>query len=233
MTKQKAFQKFFAELYCHTFNMRTRERNEHVCLILFCRSGRHRSVAVSYCLQYCMTLAGLESIGIHHASEGYYWRGTCGGCEDCKGETEQAKASLDTIHHTLEQQWSTHEDDYSLVSLEESAKRSERKGVKTEEAEAASSASAPSQPVPVKAMPHPQAEPVEPPKDDRPAMPKPPSTPPPLRKIKSETNKQPEKPTTPRGRLRDVRDSEQEPASSRRSETRGARRWQAVPDQDL
>lgn len=233
MTKQKAFQKFFAELYCHTFNMRTRERNEHVCLILFCRSGRHRSVAVSYCLQYCMTLAGLESIGIHHASEGYYWRGTCGGCEDCKGETEQAKASLDTIHHTLEQQWSTHEDDCSLVSLEESAIRSERKGVKTEEAEAASSASAPSQPVPVKAMPHPQAEPVEPPKDDRPAMPKPPSTPPPLRKIKSETNKQPEKPTTPRGRLRDVRDSEQEPASSRRSETRGARRWQAVPDQDL
>ena len=63
----------------------------------------------------------------------------------------------------------------------------------------------------MKAMPHPQAEPVEPPKDDRPAMPKPPSTPPPLRKIKSETNKQPEKPTTPRGRLRDVRDSEQEP----------------------
>ena len=91
MTKQKAFQKFLAELYCHTFNMLRRERNEHVCLILFCRSGRHRSVAVSYCLQYCMTLAGLESIGIHHASEGYYWRGTCGGCEDCKEETEQAK----------------------------------------------------------------------------------------------------------------------------------------------
>ena len=104
---------------------------------------------------------------------------------------------MDTIHHTLEEQWCTHEDDCSLVSLEESAIRSERKGVKTEEAEAASSASAPSQPVPVKAMPHPQAEPVEPPKDDRPAMPKPPSTPPPLRKIKSETNKQPEKPTTP------------------------------------
>ena len=83
-----------------------------------------------------MTLAGLESIGIHQASEGYYWRGTPGGCEDCKGETEQAKASLDTIHHALEQQWSTHEDDCSLVSLEESAKRSERKGVKTEEAEA-------------------------------------------------------------------------------------------------
>ena len=247
MIKQKACQKFFAELHRHTFDMLRRERNEHVCLILFCRSGRHRSVAVSYCLQYCVTLAGLESIGIHHASEGYYWRSTCGGCEDCKGETEQAKASLDTIHHNLEQQWSTHEDGYSLASLEESAKRSGRKGVKIEEAEAASSASAPSQPVPVKAMPHPQAESVEPPKDEGPAMPKPPSTPPPPRKIKSETNKQPEKLTAPRGRLRDVRDSEQEPGidasrPSRKRSTEGsatpsaiatpARSDASVPDED-
>jgi hypothetical protein len=78
-------------------------------------------------------------------------------------------------------------------------------------------------------------------------MPKPPSTPPPLRKIKSETNKQPEKPTTPRGRLRDVRDSEQEPGidaskPSRKRSTEGsaapsapvtsARSDASVPDED-
>ena len=57
---------------------------EPFTIAVFCRSGKHRSVAMATLVYHCLHWGmGMELVSFDHLTD--YWRGTCRGtCEECR-----------------------------------------------------------------------------------------------------------------------------------------------------
>ena len=59
-------------------------------IVMVCKSGRHRSVALMEFFRYCLHHTGLQVQGKFNCSEGRYWQNTCGGrCLSCCWHNDQ------------------------------------------------------------------------------------------------------------------------------------------------
>ena len=57
---------------------------QQLLIVMVCKSGRHRSVALMEFFHYCLHHTGLNVRAKYNCSEGRHWRRTCGGtCEYC------------------------------------------------------------------------------------------------------------------------------------------------------
>ena len=78
-------------------------------IAIYCKSGRHRSVAIAKIVQHCLHSQGMAAAAVTFASKGKLWRSTCGGCNDCLGQTEAAHIAIETVCEHFYSTWATAE----------------------------------------------------------------------------------------------------------------------------
>jgi len=74
-------------------------RYADVGVALYCKSGRHRSVACSLILQYILAAEGWRCPEVHHLSE-WTWRHDAARCSECSGKPQSLHEALQQAHNT-------------------------------------------------------------------------------------------------------------------------------------
>jgi hypothetical protein len=118
-----AFRKHFPDLQ--------RQVMEAVCsgakqilVVMVCKSGRHRSVALCEFFHYCLYYTGFNVRAKYNCSEGYHWRNTCGGkCASCcwyNGKHDKPARIKDILVIALKS-WTANLRKWKLLPTEEEA----------------------------------------------------------------------------------------------------------------
>ena len=76
-------------------------------IAIYCKSGRHRSVAMAKIVQHCLQSQGMAAVAVTFASKGKLWKSTCGGCNDCLGLTEAAHVAIQTVCEHFYNTWAS------------------------------------------------------------------------------------------------------------------------------
>ena len=122
MSKAREWEGLFNEAHRMITESPRREDTEKLLVLVFCRAGRHRSVATGHVL--CNNLQADGSVvSLDHLSQGSFWRNTCGGeCKSCSLEDSRAQSLYDQAMQRYRTQWT------SFPPLEETTESDRRDG---------------------------------------------------------------------------------------------------------
>ena len=103
MTKSKEWEQLYKSGYLCIMESLLSPKTEKVCVLAFCKSGRHRSVASGDVFTSMFRREGLN-VTLEHLSKGRFWQNTCGGkCAECKHDID--KKILEQLSARIIEQW--------------------------------------------------------------------------------------------------------------------------------
>ena len=97
---------------------------QQLLIVMVCKSGRHRSVALMEFFHYCLCHTGLNVRAKYHCSEGRHWQKTCGGaCASCCWHKDQHNkpARINDILVNALYYWKANLREWKLLPPEEEA----------------------------------------------------------------------------------------------------------------
>ena len=134
MSKAREWEGLFKEAHRMISERLRREDTEKLLVLVFCRAGRHRSVATGHVLCHNLQADG-SIVSLDHLSQGSFWRNTCGGeCKFCSLEDGKAQSLYDQAMQRYRAQWTSFP---PLESSTEATRSEESRKVYEERSEAA------------------------------------------------------------------------------------------------
>ena len=134
MSKAREWEGLFKEAHRMISERLRREDTEKLLVLVFCRAGRHRSVATGHVLYHNLQADG-SIVSLDHLSQGSFCRNTCGGeCKFCSLEDGKAQSLYDQAMQRYRAQWTSFP---PLESSIEATRSEESRKVYEERSEAA------------------------------------------------------------------------------------------------